>query len=146
MCSHIIKFSWLLWWVCVAHLWCVNVSDRKKKQEEEEAEQKKRATEAAYQGRCRRTQVACMDLYFTFYIKGIKNYIFFLPPTHTRTSPARQAAKNTKRHPSITVRSPLGAGSPSMDVSQPDTPQPIMDESCPSPMVRSCPPLAVSQV
>ncbi|KAM9495035.1 bromodomain-containing protein 8 isoform 2-T2 [Clarias gariepinus] len=52
---------------------------------------------------------------------------------------ARQAAKNTKRHPSITVRSPLGAGSPSMDVSQPDTPQPIMDESCPSPMTQGVP-------
>ncbi|KAF5900744.1 bromodomain-containing protein 8 isoform X1, partial [Clarias magur] len=52
---------------------------------------------------------------------------------------ARQAAKNTKRHPSITVRSPLGAGSPSMDVSQPDTPQPMMDESCPSPMAQGVP-------
>ncbi|XP_046715347.1 bromodomain-containing protein 8 isoform X7 [Silurus meridionalis] len=48
---------------------------------------------------------------------------------------ARQAAKNTKRHPSITVRSPLGVGSPSMDLPQPDTPQPIIDESCSSPMV-----------
>ncbi|TTE22040.1 Bromodomain-containing protein 8 [Bagarius yarrelli] len=52
---------------------------------------------------------------------------------------ARQAAKNTKRHPSITVRSPLGAGSPSMDLPQPDTPQPMPDESCPSPMAQGVP-------
>uniref|UniRef100_A0AAR2M5Y6 Bromodomain-containing protein 8 n=1 Tax=Pygocentrus nattereri TaxID=42514 RepID=A0AAR2M5Y6_PYGNA len=49
---------------------------------------------------------------------------------------ARQAAKNTpKRLPSVTVRSPLGASSPSMDVPHPDTPQPMADESCPSPVV-----------
>ncbi|XP_026774781.3 bromodomain-containing protein 8 isoform X3 [Pangasianodon hypophthalmus] len=52
---------------------------------------------------------------------------------------ARQAAKNTKRHPSITVRSPLGASSPSMDLPQPDTPQPMIDESCPSPMAQGVP-------
>ncbi|XP_046715341.1 bromodomain-containing protein 8 isoform X2 [Silurus meridionalis] len=52
---------------------------------------------------------------------------------------ARQAAKNTKRHPSITVRSPLGVGSPSMDLPQPDTPQPIIDESCSSPMAQGAP-------
>ncbi|XP_053498312.1 bromodomain-containing protein 8 isoform X3 [Ictalurus furcatus] len=52
---------------------------------------------------------------------------------------ARQAAKNTKRHPSITVRSPLGSGSPSMDLPQPDTPQPMIDESCPSPMAQGVP-------
>ncbi|XP_048031805.1 bromodomain-containing protein 8 isoform X4 [Megalobrama amblycephala] len=49
----------------------------------------------------------------------------------------RQAAKNTpKRVPSVTVRSPQGASSPSMDVSQPDTSQPMTDESCASPMVQ----------
>ncbi|XP_060771246.1 bromodomain-containing protein 8 isoform X5 [Neoarius graeffei] len=52
---------------------------------------------------------------------------------------ARQAAKNTKRHPSITVRSPLGASSPTMDLPQPDTPQPMTDESCPSPMAQGVP-------
>ncbi|XP_060743186.1 bromodomain-containing protein 8 isoform X4 [Tachysurus vachellii] len=52
---------------------------------------------------------------------------------------ARQAAKNTKRHPSVTVRSPLGASSPSMDVPQPDTPQQMTDESCPSPMTQGVP-------
>ncbi|XP_017569056.2 bromodomain-containing protein 8 isoform X8 [Pygocentrus nattereri] len=50
---------------------------------------------------------------------------------------ARQAAKNTpKRLPSVTVRSPLGASSPSMDVPHPDTPQPMADESCPSPVAQ----------
>ncbi|XP_076862099.1 bromodomain-containing protein 8 isoform X4 [Brachyhypopomus gauderio] len=51
---------------------------------------------------------------------------------------ARQAAKNTpKRLPSVTVRSPLGAGSPSMDLPHPDTPQPTPDDSsCPSPMAQ----------
>ncbi|XP_067246752.1 bromodomain-containing protein 8 isoform X3 [Chanodichthys erythropterus] len=49
----------------------------------------------------------------------------------------RQAAKNTpKRVPSVTVRSPPGASSPSMDVSQPDTSQPMTDESCASPMAQ----------
>ncbi|XP_056106180.1 bromodomain-containing protein 8 isoform X4 [Rhinichthys klamathensis goyatoka] len=43
----------------------------------------------------------------------------------------RQAAKNTpKRVPSVTVRSPPGASSPSMEVSQPDTSQPMTEESC----------------
>ncbi|XP_016431777.1 bromodomain-containing protein 8 isoform X1 [Sinocyclocheilus rhinocerous] len=43
----------------------------------------------------------------------------------------RQAAKNTpKRVPSVTVRSP------SMDVSQPETLQPVTDESCASPMAQ----------
>uniref|UniRef100_A0A672RCF1 Bromodomain-containing protein 8 n=1 Tax=Sinocyclocheilus grahami TaxID=75366 RepID=A0A672RCF1_SINGR len=43
----------------------------------------------------------------------------------------RQAAKNTpKRVPSVTVRSP------SMDVSQPETLQPVTDESCSSPMAQ----------
>ncbi|KAK1789273.1 hypothetical protein P4O66_015204 [Electrophorus voltai] len=51
---------------------------------------------------------------------------------------ARQAAKNApKRLPSVTVRSPLGAGSPSMELPHPDTPQPTPDEtSCPSPMAQ----------
>ncbi|XP_062845715.1 bromodomain-containing protein 8 isoform X2 [Trichomycterus rosablanca] len=50
---------------------------------------------------------------------------------------ARQAAKNTpKRLPSVTVRSPLRASSPNMDLSQPDTPQPMADESCASPMAQ----------
>ncbi|RXN29167.1 bromodomain-containing 8-like isoform X2 [Labeo rohita] len=49
----------------------------------------------------------------------------------------RQAAKNTpKRVPSVTVRSPPGASSPSMDVSQPDTLQQMTDESCASPMAQ----------
>ncbi|XP_066524051.1 bromodomain-containing protein 8 isoform X2 [Hoplias malabaricus] len=48
---------------------------------------------------------------------------------------ARQAAKNTpKRLPSVTVRSPLGSSSPSMDLPHPDTPQLTTDDSCPSPM------------
>ncbi|XP_026080938.1 bromodomain-containing protein 8-like isoform X8 [Carassius auratus] len=46
----------------------------------------------------------------------------------------RQAAKNTpKRVPSVTVRSPPSASSACMDVSQPDTLQPMTDESCSSP-------------
>uniref|UniRef100_A0A8C1KCA4 Bromodomain-containing protein 8 n=1 Tax=Cyprinus carpio TaxID=7962 RepID=A0A8C1KCA4_CYPCA len=46
----------------------------------------------------------------------------------------RQAAKNTpKRVPSVTVRSPPSASSACMDVSQPDTLQPMTDESCASP-------------
>uniref|UniRef100_A0A8B9LXY7 Bromodomain-containing protein 8 n=1 Tax=Astyanax mexicanus TaxID=7994 RepID=A0A8B9LXY7_ASTMX len=50
---------------------------------------------------------------------------------------ARQAAKNTpKRIPSVTVRSPLGASSPSMDLPLPDTPQPLTEESCPSPLTQ----------
>ncbi|XP_072524237.1 bromodomain-containing protein 8 isoform X3 [Salminus brasiliensis] len=50
---------------------------------------------------------------------------------------ARQAAKNTpKRLPSVTVRSPLGSSSPSMDLPLPDTPQPMTDESCPSPVAQ----------
>ncbi|XP_049330829.1 bromodomain-containing protein 8 isoform X2 [Astyanax mexicanus] len=50
---------------------------------------------------------------------------------------ARQAAKNTpKRLPSVTVRSPLGASSPSMDLPLPDTPQPLTEESCPSPLTQ----------
>ncbi|KAL7858593.1 hypothetical protein AOLI_G00186950 [Acnodon oligacanthus] len=50
---------------------------------------------------------------------------------------ARQAAKNTpKRLPSVTVRSPLGAISPGMDLPHPDTPQPTADESCPSPVAQ----------
>ncbi|XP_067313171.1 bromodomain-containing protein 8 isoform X4 [Pseudorasbora parva] len=49
----------------------------------------------------------------------------------------RQAAKNTpKRVPSVTVRSPPGSSSPSMDVSQPDTSQPMADESSASPMAQ----------
>ncbi|KAL0176282.1 hypothetical protein M9458_028612, partial [Cirrhinus mrigala] len=45
--------------------------------------------------------------------------------------------KNTpKRVPSVTVRSPPGASSPSMDVSQPDTLQQMTDESCASPMAQ----------
>uniref|UniRef100_A0A8C2CER3 Bromodomain-containing protein 8 n=1 Tax=Cyprinus carpio TaxID=7962 RepID=A0A8C2CER3_CYPCA len=49
----------------------------------------------------------------------------------------RQAAKNTpKRVPSVTVRSPPSASSPSLDVSQPDTLQPMTDESCASPMAQ----------
>ncbi|KTG05198.1 hypothetical protein cypCar_00024122 [Cyprinus carpio] len=48
----------------------------------------------------------------------------------------RQAAKNTpKRVPSVTVRSPPSASSACMDVSQPDTLQPMTDESCASPTV-----------
>ncbi|KAI4880462.1 hypothetical protein NFI96_032738 [Prochilodus magdalenae] len=51
---------------------------------------------------------------------------------------ARQAAKNTpKRLPSVTVRSPLGASSPSMDLPLSDTPQPMPDEACPSPMTQT---------
>ncbi|XP_052005924.1 bromodomain-containing protein 8-like isoform X2 [Xyrauchen texanus] len=45
----------------------------------------------------------------------------------------RQAAKNTpKRVPSITVRSPpgSGSGSPGMNAQQPDTPQPMTEETC----------------
>uniref|UniRef100_A0A673MX00 Bromodomain-containing protein 8 n=1 Tax=Sinocyclocheilus rhinocerous TaxID=307959 RepID=A0A673MX00_9TELE len=46
----------------------------------------------------------------------------------------RQAAKNTpKRVPSVTVRSPPIASSACMDVSQPDTLQPMTDESCANP-------------
>ncbi|XP_073777318.1 bromodomain-containing protein 8 isoform X13 [Danio rerio] len=49
----------------------------------------------------------------------------------------RQAAKNTpKRVPSVTVRSPPGASSPSMDILQPDASQPMTDESCASPMAQ----------
>ncbi|XP_077103564.1 bromodomain-containing protein 8 isoform X8 [Siphateles boraxobius] len=49
----------------------------------------------------------------------------------------RQAAKNTpKRVPSVTVRSPPGASSPSMEVSQPDTSQPMAEESCAGPMTQ----------
>ncbi|KAG1962251.1 bromodomain-containing protein [Pimephales promelas] len=49
----------------------------------------------------------------------------------------RQAAKNTpKRVPSVTVRSPPGASSPSMEVPQPDTSQPMMEESCVGPMTQ----------
>uniref|UniRef100_A0A9J8AKS8 Bromodomain-containing protein 8 n=1 Tax=Cyprinus carpio carpio TaxID=630221 RepID=A0A9J8AKS8_CYPCA len=49
----------------------------------------------------------------------------------------RQAAKNTpKRVPSVTVRSPPSASSPSLDISQPDTLQPMTDESCASPMAQ----------
>uniref|UniRef100_A0A8C1SK74 Bromodomain-containing protein 8 n=1 Tax=Cyprinus carpio TaxID=7962 RepID=A0A8C1SK74_CYPCA len=49
----------------------------------------------------------------------------------------RQAAKNTpKRVPSVTVRSPPSSSSPSLDVSQPDTLQPMTDESCASPMAQ----------
>ncbi|KAK7137650.1 hypothetical protein R3I94_013335 [Phoxinus phoxinus] len=49
----------------------------------------------------------------------------------------RQAAKNTpKRVPSVTVRSPPGAISPSMEVSQPDTSQPMTEESCAGPMTQ----------
>uniref|UniRef100_A0A4W4FY87 Bromodomain-containing protein 8 n=1 Tax=Electrophorus electricus TaxID=8005 RepID=A0A4W4FY87_ELEEL len=47
--------------------------------------------------------------------------------------------------PSVTVRSPLGAGSPSMELPHPDTPQPTPDEtSCPSPMVSTCMHVCVS--
>ncbi|XP_030620933.1 bromodomain-containing protein 8 [Chanos chanos] len=50
---------------------------------------------------------------------------------------ARQAAKNTpKRLPSVTVRSPLGASSPGIEVTLPDTPQPMADEPCTSPMAQ----------
>ncbi|XP_056625415.1 bromodomain-containing protein 8 isoform X2 [Triplophysa dalaica] len=50
----------------------------------------------------------------------------------------RQAAKNTpKRLSSIMVRSPLGASSPSMDIPQADTSQPMTDEPCVSPMVQA---------
>ncbi|XP_057205350.1 bromodomain-containing protein 8 isoform X4 [Triplophysa rosa] len=50
----------------------------------------------------------------------------------------RQAAKNApKRLPSVTVRSPLGACSPSMDIPQADTPQPMTDKPCVSPMVQT---------
>ncbi|XP_026135962.1 bromodomain-containing protein 8-like isoform X3 [Carassius auratus] len=49
----------------------------------------------------------------------------------------RQAAKNTpKRVPSVTVRSPPSASFPSLDVLQPETLQPMTDESCASPMAQ----------
>ncbi|XDV37646.1 hypothetical protein PO909_007216 [Leuciscus waleckii] len=49
----------------------------------------------------------------------------------------RQAAKNTpKRVPSVTVRSSPDASSPSMEVSQPDTTQPMTEESCAVPMTQ----------
>ncbi|XP_051505269.1 bromodomain-containing protein 8-like isoform X3 [Myxocyprinus asiaticus] len=49
----------------------------------------------------------------------------------------RQAAKNTpKRVPSIAVRSPPGSGSPGMNARQPDTPQPMTDETCVSPLAQ----------
>ncbi|XP_052430484.1 bromodomain-containing protein 8 isoform X2 [Carassius gibelio] len=49
----------------------------------------------------------------------------------------RQAAKNTpKRVPSVTVRSPPSASFPSLDVLQPETLQPMTDESCASPVAQ----------
>ncbi|KAG7465217.1 hypothetical protein MATL_G00173950 [Megalops atlanticus] len=46
----------------------------------------------------------------------------------------RQAMKNTpKRVTSVTVRSPLGASSPGLESSLPDTPQPTPDDPCTAP-------------
>uniref|UniRef100_A0A8C7L4Y6 Bromodomain-containing protein 8 n=1 Tax=Oncorhynchus kisutch TaxID=8019 RepID=A0A8C7L4Y6_ONCKI len=50
--------------------------------------------------------------------------IVTVSPRRPTPLPARQAVKNTpKRVPSVTVRSPLGCGSPSLEFCQGDTPQ-----------------------